>query len=162
MTLAQAIKTAQLRLGAVTETPRLDAEWLLEHVTALSRTQLFLRADAEFDAAQSERYFDLVDRRARGEPLAYLVGERGFWSLTLEVSPDVLVPRPETELLVEWGLQLLAARSQPLIADLGTGSGALALALASERRDARVVATDVSPAALAVAARNAARLGLTQ
>jgi release factor glutamine methyltransferase len=160
VTLGEALNSAQRALAAITDTPRLDAEWLLEHVTALDRTQLFTRADEVLDAAGSARFFALVERRRRGEPLAYLTGERGFWSLNLRVSPDVLVPRPETELLVEWSLLLIAELDRPVIADLGTGSGALALALATERPDAIVDATDVSAAALVIAQGNAERLGL--
>ncbi|MDP9140769.1 MAG: peptide chain release factor N(5)-glutamine methyltransferase [Pseudomonadota bacterium] len=160
MTLGEALSAAQAALAAVTDTPRLDAEWLLEHVTALDRPQLLIRADDALDEASSARYFALVERRRRGEPLAYLTGERGFWSLNLKVSADVLVPRPETELLVEWSLLLIAELDRPVIADLGTGSGALALALATERPDAIVDATDVSAAALVIAQGNAERLGL--
>jgi release factor glutamine methyltransferase len=102
----------------------------------------------------------LARRRLAGEPVAYLTGWREFWSLELEVTPDVLVPRPETELLVERTLAAIAGLVRPAVLDLGTGSGAIALAVATERADAAVTATDASPAALAVARRNATRLGL--
>jgi release factor glutamine methyltransferase len=105
-------------------------------------------------------YADLLERRARGEPVAYITGSRGFWSLELEVTPATLIPRPETELLVELALQRLPRDSACAVADLGTGSGAIALALASERPHCRVTATDASEAALEVARRNAARLGI--
>ena len=106
------------------------------------------------------RFRRLIERRARGEPAAYIFGRREFWSLDLEVTPAVLVPRPETERLVEIALELVPASAELQLADLGTGSGAIALALARERPECRVVATDTSAAALALAASNAARLGL--
>src|SRR5690606_29533287 len=109
------------------------------------------------DAARFEA---LVARRAAGEPVAYLVGTRGFWRLELAVTPDTLVPRPETELLVELALARIDPRAAARVADLGTGSGAIALAIAGERPRARVVATDASAAALEVARANAAALGL--
>lgn len=139
-------------------TPELDAEVLLAHV--LSVTRAYLRSHPEASASErAGEYRALLDRRARGEPLAYLTGMREFWSLPLAVTPAVLVPRPETELLVE---RALALRSEPhgRVADLGTGCGAVALALASERPRWQVTATDVSAQALEVARANAARLGL--
>ncbi|MBS0396960.1 MAG: peptide chain release factor N(5)-glutamine methyltransferase, partial [Proteobacteria bacterium] len=102
----------------------------------------------------------LIERRAAGEPVAYLLGRRDFWTLTLEVGPAVLVPRPETELLVELALALLADRRAPAVLDLGAGSGAIGLAIASERGDAHVDLVESSAAALALAERNRARLGL--
>jgi release factor glutamine methyltransferase len=102
----------------------------------------------------------LARRRIAGEPVAYLTGRREFWSLDLELTPDVLVPRPETELVVERALEALSGRASPAVLDLGTGSGAIALAIAHERPDADVTATDTSRAALAVAADNARRLGI--
>jgi release factor glutamine methyltransferase len=139
-------------------TPELDAEVLLAHVLSVSRA--YLRSHPEASAGErAGEYHALLDRRARGEPLAYLTGTREFWSLPLTVTPVVLVPRPETELLVE---RALALRSEPhgRVADLGTGCGAVALALASERPRWQVTATDVSAQALEVARANAARLGL--
>jgi len=139
-------------------TPELDAEVLLAHLLSVSRA--YLRSHPEATAGQrAAEYQALIDRRARGEPLAYLTGTREFWSLPLTVTPAVLVPRPETELLVE---RALALRGEPYgrVADLGTGCGAVALALASERPRWCVTATDVSADALAVARANAARLGL--
>ncbi|MEP6881651.1 MAG: peptide chain release factor N(5)-glutamine methyltransferase, partial [Dokdonella sp.] len=104
------------------------------------------------------RFRELMAARQRGEPVAYLIGQRGFWTLDLTVTPDVLIPRPETELLVELALERIPANADFQIADLGTGSGAIALALASERPCARIVATDASAAALSVASANAKRL----
>lgn len=137
-----------------------DAAVLLAHAAGKSRTWLYAHGADEADPAVVERYAGLVARRIAGEPVAYLTGRRGFRHLDLRVTPDTLVPRPETELLVELALERLPAAQACLVADLGTGSGAIALAVASERPRARVVATDASAAALAVARGNAAELGL--
>jgi release factor glutamine methyltransferase len=137
-----------------------DAEWLLAHVLGRPRSWLFAFGDRAVEADDATRYRALVARREAGEPVAYLTGRRGFWTFELEVTPATLVPRPETERLVELALERLPAGGAPRIADLGTGSGAVALALASERPAAQVVATDASEAALDVARRNAAALGL--
>jgi release factor glutamine methyltransferase len=139
---------------------RAEAELLLLHVVKQPRSWLFTHADDDLDMDVQTAYADLLERRARGEPVAYITGSRGFWSLELEVAPATLIPRPETELLVELALQRLPRDSACAVADLGTGSGAIALALASERPHCRVTATDASEAALAVAARNAARSGI--
>lgn len=149
------LATAVARLGE-----RADAEALLLHVLQQSRGWLFAHADDEMDADVQTAFSALVERRAAGEPVAYITGRRGFWSLDLEVTPATLIPRPETELLVELALQRLPSVAACSVADLGTGSGAVALAIARERPRARVVATDASAAALAVAQRNAQRLGL--
>ncbi|WP_028008965.1 peptide chain release factor N(5)-glutamine methyltransferase [Solimonas flava] len=159
MKLGAVLTQAQAALAGCSDSPRLDAELLLGHVLGGSRAQLFARLHDELDAADVARFDALLQRRRGGEPVAYLCGTQGFWSLTLEVSPDVLVPRPETELLVEWALERIPARGAFAVADLGTGSGAIALALAVERGDARIVATDVSAAALRIARRNAQRAG---
>ncbi|MDN5923736.1 MAG: peptide chain release factor N(5)-glutamine methyltransferase [Xanthomonadales bacterium] len=141
---------------------RHEAEHLLTHMLGVNSAWLFAHAHDELDAAAAANFTHWVARRADGEPVAYITGHCGFWSLDLEVSAATLIPRPETELLVELALQRVALDGEVYIADLGTGSGALALALASERPQARVLATDASEQALAVAARNAARLGLAQ
>ena len=158
MTVGALLRAAGQRLAAGASA-RLDAELLLAELLGAGRGHLYARADDPVDAALAARYLALLERRAAGEPLAYLTGRRDFWTLTLDVSPAVLVPRPETELVVERALALpgLAAAD---VADLGTGSGAIALALAAERPHWRVVATDRSAAALEVARANAARLGL--
>ncbi|WLE57916.1 peptide chain release factor N(5)-glutamine methyltransferase [Burkholderia plantarii] len=135
-----------------------DARILLAHALGWSRTQLITRADAPLEAAAAERYLALEARRVAGEPVAQLVGSREFFGLAFEVTPDVLIPRPETELLVEAALDALDGVATPAVLDLGTGSGAVALAIADGRPDARVTALDRSAAALAVARRNAARL----
>lgn len=148
----------ELLAGA--EAAGLEAELLLAHVLAVPRARLRSHPEAPVEPAAAERFFALLERCAAGEPLAYLTGRREFWSLDLAVTPAVLIPRPETELLVERALALTSAGGAR-IADLGTGSGAIALALARERPRWRIVATDVSASALAVARANAAALGLS-
>jgi len=139
----------------------LEAEILLAHVLGKTRTWLRTWPEHVPSATQRRTFLDFVARRAAGEPVAYLTGEREFWDMRLRVTPDTLIPRPETELLVELALDRIPAGACWRIADLGTGSGAIALALARERPRCQVVATDVSGAALAVARDNAARLGVT-
>ena len=145
------------------ETPRLDAEVLLAHALATDRLRLYLDFDKPVEETERSRFRSLVRRRAEERvPVAQLTGIREFWSLPLQVTPDVLTPRPETETLVEAALGMLPDRERAYrILDLGTGSGAVALALARERPRARITATDVCPAALAVAERNAQSLGLS-
>lgn len=137
-----------------------DAECLLAHALRKSRTWLYAHRNDALAAGDIERFESLLRRRASGEPVAYLVGSHGFWSLDLAVTPDTLIPRPETELLVELALRRLPVERECRVADLGTGSGAIALALAHERPRAHVVATDASTAALAVTQGNAERLGI--
>jgi release factor glutamine methyltransferase len=139
---------------------RAEAELLLLHAVQQPRSWLFTHADDVLGMDVQTAYAELLERRARGEPVAYITGSRGFWSLDLEVTPATLIPRPETELLVELALERLPRDSACAVADLGTGSGAVALALASELPLCRVTATDASAAALEVARRNAARLGI--
>jgi release factor glutamine methyltransferase len=139
----------------------LDAELLLAHLLEAPRGRLLSQEEKVVDPAVRQHYLKLLERRTAGEPLAYLTGRREFWSLDLCVGPGVLVPRPETELLVERALALQPA-SAATVADLGTGSGAIALALAGERPGWQVLGTDVSAAALAVARANAVRLGLSR
>lgn len=186
-----------LRRGAsslrnLSDSPRLDAELLLGCVLGLSRAGLIARGDDSVAAEREQAYADLIHRRLQGAPVAYLTGTREFWSLPLTVTPAVLVPRPETELLVELALACLPARPARAVADqvrsagpttaaeqtpsadragstrsagsvldLGTGSGAIALAIASERPGWRVTGVDISPAALQVAIKNSLDLGLT-
>jgi len=137
-----------------------DAELLLAHVLQRPRSWLFAHAGDVVDGEVQRRFRDLLAQRAAGTPVAYLTGTRGFWTLELAVTPATLIPRPETELLVEQALARLPADTSAQIADLGTGSGAIALALAKERPQAQVLATDASEAALAVAAGNARRNGI--
>lgn len=148
--------------GAVpAATAELDAQLLLAHAMAVTRARLKSHPEELSDPSRTQHYRRLLARRAAGEPLAYLTGSRDFWSLTLKVSPAVLIPRPETELLVERALALRSA-AEGRVADLGTGSGAVALALASERPQWHVVATDACADALAIARANAAALGLSR
>jgi len=137
-----------------------EAELMLQHALDRPRAWLFAHADDMIDAAAAARFRSLVTRRAAGEPLAYVTGRREFWSLDLVVSPDVLIPRAETELLVELALQRIPHAAECDVADLGTGSGAIALAIARGRPRARVLASDSSSAALAVARGNASRLAI--
>lgn len=150
-TIAHALREAATRIG------RVDAEALLLHVLGQPRGWLFTHGGDALTPDQSSRFDELIARREAGEPVAYLTGSRGFWTLDLEVTPDTLIPRPETELLVELALARIPHGAASRIADLGTGSGAIGLAIASERPSAGVVATDASEAALAVAGRNAQR-----
>lgn len=138
-----------------------EAELLLAHALGVSRTWLFMHRDDPVGPAQAAAFEALVARRAAGEPVAYLVGRRGFWSFDLVVTPDTLIPRPETERLVELALERLPADRPLRLADLGTGSGAIALALAAACPQARIHASDRSLGALAVARENGRRLGLT-
>lgn len=142
--------------AAGVETPRLDAEVLLADATGWERARLVADPEAGVPAAAARRFGETVRRRLRREPVAYILGRKGFRSIELMVDGRVLVPRPETELLVELALELRPRR----VLDIGTGSGAVALAVATELPECEVVATDTSAAALAVARANAARLGL--
>ena len=157
--LGDAIRAAARLLEG--EGARCDAEILIGHALGLTRAGLFAHADRQLSEAEAARCLQLIEARGHGEPVAYLMGEREFWSLRLRVTPDVLIPRHETELLVESALEMLPAHADGLrVADLGTGSGAVALAIAKERPRAEVWAGDTSRAALAVAESNAARLGI--
>ena len=139
---------------------RFEAEQLLLHVLGVERAWLFAHAGDEVADEPRQRFELLVQRRAEGHPLAYLTGRRGFWTLDLEVNVATLIPRPETELLVEQALARLRSDDMVRVADLGTGSGAIALSIASERPLAAVMATDLLGPTLAVAVRNAQAHGL--
>ncbi|HEU4655538.1 MAG TPA: peptide chain release factor N(5)-glutamine methyltransferase, partial [Steroidobacteraceae bacterium] len=157
-TVSDALHTATLMLQRASSSPRLDAELLLEHVTGLSRTSFHSHPERELPANAGWSFQQLVKRRMQGEPVAYIRGHQEFWSLLFEVSPAVLIPRPETELLVERALDRIDTAQEVHVADLGTGSGAIALSIAHERPKAKVIATDLSADALMIATRNTARL----
>lgn len=156
MTIQEALQHAMASLPG--DSPKLDAEVLLGFVLGQSRTYLYTWPERELSATQQSLLEELVARRASGTPVAYLVGEREFWSLPLQVNEHTLIPRPETELLVEQALARLPRSGRAL--DLGTGTGAIALALVSERPDAEIWAVDASLEALKVARANVERLGL--
>jgi release factor glutamine methyltransferase len=143
---------------------RLDAQILLGHVLKRSRSWLLVHSDEVLSAEANLSWQSALTRHAQGEPLAYIMGEQGFYGLTLAVNPSVLVPRPDTEVLVNWAVELLThteVQAMPRVVDLGTGSGAIACAVKHTCPQAQVLATDVSADALAVAQGNAQRLGLT-
>lgn len=142
--------------------PGLDAELLLRHVLGWDRAQLVSRTADEVPSQGAARYRALVERRAQRIPLQHLIGSVHFWRHAFSVSPAALIPRPETELLVEIGLELVKDQARPRIADVGTGTGCIALSLAAERADAEVHAIDISAAALELAAENARRLSLAE
>jgi release factor glutamine methyltransferase len=142
------------------DSPRLDAEILLCHVCGVTRSYLYTWPDKKLTNSQFTQFQALLARRAQGVPIAYLTGHKEFWSLDLQVDENTLIPRPETELLVEQALVRLPPDSQAQVIDLGTGSGAIALAVASERPQCRVLGIDKSSAALKVAQANAQRLNL--
>jgi release factor glutamine methyltransferase len=154
---ALAASVDALRAAGI-EDPRLDAELLLAEATGWDRAALAAEPEAEITPGAARRFGEMVRRRLRREPVAYIVGRRGFRHLELAVDPRVLIPRPETELLVELALELRPAS----VLDVGTGSGAVALAIAAELSECAVTATDTSPGALEVAAANAERLGLAE
>ena len=158
-TIELALRQGVRALLAHSGSPQLDAEVLLSTVLGVERSALIARGACPLADDALRTYRDLIEQRRSGMPVAYLTGVREFWSLPLKVTPAVLVPRPETELLVEQALELLVGGSAAVL-DLGTGSGAIALAVASERRDARVVGVDISEAAIRVARDNAEALGL--
>ena len=163
MTVREALAEAQEELArAGIDTPRVDAELLLAHALGSSRAQLYAEPERALGGEEERRFRGFVLRRARREPAAYILGEWGFRRLTLLVDARVLVPRPETEVVVERCLARLEELPAPFVLDVGTGSGAIALAIAHEHPGASVVATDISAEALAVARENRDRLGLTR
>ncbi|MCG8042380.1 MAG: peptide chain release factor N(5)-glutamine methyltransferase [Candidatus Thiodiazotropha taylori] len=159
-TLKQALLTAQQSLSGIADNPELEAAMLLCHLLDKPKSHLYAWSEAILSESQQQHYQQLIEQRQQGTPIAYILQQREFWSLSLRVTPDTLIPRAESELLVERALIHLEGCHNPIAADLGTGSGAIALALASERPDARVAATDLQQAALSIAQENARRLGL--
>jgi len=155
-----ALARATEHLREFSESPRLDAELLLTQTLDVQRSYFFAHPEDTLDSAAADRFFSAIARRVQGQPLAYIHGKKEFWSLMLTVSPDTLVPRPETESLVQEALALIPRHEPCDVLDLGTGSGAIALAIASERPMAQLVATDISDPALAVARENARQLEL--
>ncbi|WP_150292166.1 peptide chain release factor N(5)-glutamine methyltransferase [Sphingobium estronivorans] len=157
MSVAQALRDAAARLETISGTPRLDAELLLAHALGVSRNDLLMR---QRDLRVPPGFNLFLDRRLAGEPIAYITGTRDFWTISLHVTPDVLIPRPDTETLIEAAVDHFSKRAPAHVLDLGTGSGALLLAALSQWPLASGVGVDVSSAALAVARGNAQRLGL--
>jgi release factor glutamine methyltransferase len=156
-TVREAIAAAVDRLAAVSETPRLDAELLMAESLGVEREAMLL---SPMSGPAPQSFAALVTRRQAGEPAAYILGRRAFWTIDLEVGPDVLIPRPDSETLLEAALAHFGERSPATVLDLGTGSGALLLAALDQWPNARGLGVDSSTAALAIARRNAARLGL--
>lgn len=158
-TLAEALDWASRELAGI-DAPQAESRRLLAHLLGITAGAVYARESQTLTEVQAREFAALIARRRAGEPFAYITGERAFWTLSLRVTPDVLVPRPETELLVERALLHGAGATRLKVADLGTGSGCIALALASEQPQWELTAVDLSAAALAVAQGNAQRLGV--
>ena len=158
--IGQLLRTGWQQLGEMSPSPRLDAELLLARASGLDRAGLIKHGDECLSCEQVEIFAALLTARAAGTPIAYLLGQREFWSLAFVVTDCTLIPRPETELLVEAALGLIERNAIHRLADLGTGAGTIALAIAHEHKHLDVTATDLSEPALAIARANAARFGL--
>ncbi len=162
MTLRQLLKAATQTLQQVSESAQFEAELLLAHALQQSRAYLLAHLDDDITPENEKRFTHLLQRRSAREPIAYILQQREFWSQSLQVTKDTLIPRPETECLVEWVLESFPdKKSQLRVADLGTGSGAIAIALAIERPHWQITATDVSQSALDIASNNAQALALS-
>lgn len=160
-TIAETLREATGRLReAAIPNDVLDAQTLLAYALGCDRTHLIINYREELPEEPARKFADLIERRAKGEPLQYITGRQEFFGLEFEVTPDVLIPRPETELIVEETIRLAQEIEKPIIIDVGTGSGCIAVALARELPGARLIATDISPAAIEVARRNAGRYDL--
>lgn len=153
----EALVGARDALEPVSESPRLDAELLLARALDVTRSFLIAHADEEIDSDAAKRFAAAIDQRVSGIPLAYITGVKEFWSMDLTVTPATLVPRPDTEILVDHALRLIPRKANQHVLDLGTGSGAVALAIAFERPQCELVASDICDKALAVAKENASR-----
>jgi release factor glutamine methyltransferase len=154
------LEGAQRLQNAAVAEPRREAGSLLAHVVGRDRSFVIAHADDALTAEGRAAFRSLIERRASGEPLQYITGHQEFFKLDFEVTPDVLIPRPETELIVEASLELLQNDTEPYFADIGTGSGCIAISMLHELPAARAIATDMSPTALRVAQRNAERHGV--
>ena len=153
MQISEIISTAASQIKSTT--PKLDAEILLAHVLNKDRSFLFSHSDEKVEKKSIDEFEKLVARRVNGEPIAYIVGHQGFWDICVNVNKNTLIPRPETELLVEKCLGLIGEQENKIVADLGTGSGAIAIALAKEKPSWKIIATDISEESLEVARENA-------
>ncbi len=163
MTVGEALREGERRLaegGIASAAP--DAETLLRHVRGWDRARVITASGEEMPVEAHEAYRALISARAEHRPLQHLTGHQAFWRHDFFVSPAVLIPRPETEILVEAAVHKLAGRRSPVVVDVGTGSGCIAVSLAAELRDARIIAVDISREALAVARRNAERAGVAE
>jgi release factor glutamine methyltransferase len=160
LSIAQAVAETSERLRDISESARLDAEILVARAIDMPRSYLFAHPEDQLDEFALQRVADAVERRLTGMPMAYITGSKEFWSLELQVSPATLVPRPETELLVEIALREIPRKADWRVLDLGTGSGAIAIAIARERPGCEITAVDISADALAVAEQNVRALDL--
>lgn len=157
MTLQEAIELATTKLASISDSAKLDAQLLVCHTCNTDQTKLITHPEKQLSGKELTSFQSILTRRSQGEPLAYIKGKKEFWSLNFIVNEHVLIPRPETELLVEIALELISGKQTPQILDLGTGSGAIAIAIAKQRNDCIVVATDISQEALEVAKMNATK-----
>lgn len=160
LTIKQLLRYATEQFTVISQTPLLDAQVLLSHALSVTKAYLYTWPDVSPPPSQQTAFMAQIQRRMQGEPIAYILGQKEFWSLALEVTPATLIPRPETELLVELALKLLPKEKPCHLLEIGTGSGAIAIALAHECPRWQIDATDISAAALSVAQRNAVTYGL--
>ena len=159
-TVAELLESGTRSIGDASDTPDVDARVLLQALLRRNHAWLIAHGDETVEPGMVRPFHDWVKRRSRSEPVAYITGRKAFWTLDLKVTPDVLVPRPETEFLVQRGLERIPLTESVFVADLGTGSGAIGLSIAAQRPLCKVVATDSSEAALKIAEQNKGRHGL--